>query len=197
MKIIGITGGIGSGKSLVANILKNKYHAEIINTDQVAKEQMNIGGVSYQKVVDCFGTDILSEDGSINRAKLASIVFTDKEKLLTLDQLTHPPVLQIVKEEILRAANPGSIPYLVIETALMIEAGFDYICDEVWYVYAPEEDRRNRLKQERNYTDEKIDSVFERQCKVQEFRAKFPKVVENIGDIMYLEQQIDKLLELL
>lgn len=195
MKVIGITGGIGSGKSFVANIMKEKYGAHILNTDQIAKEQMEPGGASYQQVVDCFGSGILSEDTTINRSKLAAIVFEDKEKLLVLNQLTHPPVLEAVKDEILSSKELGTIPYLIIETALMIESGFDYICDEVWYVYAPEEERRSRLKRERNYSDEKINAIFESQCKKEAFLAKFSKIVENTGDRVRIEQQIEKLLE--
>lgn len=194
MKVIGITGGIGSGKSLVADILKNKYHARVINTDRIAKEQMEIGGASYQNVVECFGTDILATDKSIDRKKLAAIVFEDKAKLNQLNQLTHPLVLMAVKEEIHHARVSKSVPYLIIETALMIESGFDFICDEVWYIYAPEGERRNWLIKERGYSQEKIDSIFHSQSKAETFRAKFPRVIENVGDIQMLESQIEKLL---
>ncbi len=195
MKVIGITGGIGSGKSLVGKILKEKYGAYILNTDQIAKEQMDIGGTSYQGVVDYFGEEILSADKTINRNKLAAIVFEDKDKLLTLNKLTHPPVLVAVEAEILYWRNDGTVPYVVIETALMLESGFDYVCDEVWYVHAPEAERRNRLIKERNYSDDKINAIFESQSKADAFRAKFPKVLENIGDIEMLEQQVEQFLK--
>ncbi|MDD3174756.1 MAG: dephospho-CoA kinase [Herbinix sp.] len=194
MKVIGLTGGIGSGKSLVAKILQEKYGAYILNTDGIAKEQMEPGGASYQEVVDYFGQEILLEDGSINRNKLAVIVFKDKEKRHKINEITHPKVLASVKEEIQLIKNKEEVSYLVVETALMIEAGYDYICDEVWYVHTPEEERRSRLKKERNYSDEKINSIFENQSRAEAFRAKFPKVIENIGDISMLEQQVDKLL---
>jgi dephospho-CoA kinase len=195
MKVIGITGGIGSGKTLVAKLLEEKYGAYLLNSDRIAKEQMEVGGASYQGVVDYFGKEILSEDGSIDRSKLAQIVFQDKEKRLKINDLTHPNVLAAITNEINIMREAGSIPYLVIETALMIEAGYDYICDEVWYVYTPEEVRRERLKKERNYSDEKIDSIFESQSKTEEFRRKYTNVIENIGDLEYLEQQVEKLLK--
>jgi len=100
MKVIGITGGIGSGKSLVADILVKDYGAYYINTDRIAYEQMLPDGISYQGVVDFFGKVILNEDGTINRSKLAKIVFNDKEKLLKLNSLTHPNVLIDVLKEI-------------------------------------------------------------------------------------------------
>lgn len=192
MKVIGLTGGIGSGKSLVAKILQEKYGADILLTDDIARKQMEPGGASYNEVVEYFGKEIVSEDGLIDRRKLAQIVFVDKEKRLKINEITHPKVLEEVMRTIQSLKNNSQIPYLVVETALMIEAGFDFICDEVWYVFTPEEERRKRLKKERNYTDEKIDSIFTNQSREEAFRAKFTKVIENIGDVRQLEQQVDQ-----
>ncbi|NLP35886.1 MAG: dephospho-CoA kinase [Clostridiales bacterium] len=194
MKVIGITGGIGSGKSLVAKIMMDMHGAYFLNTDQIAKEQMEVGGTSYAGVVDYFGHSILAEDGSIDREKLSKIVFKDEEKLQKLNDLTHPQVLEAVQGELAALRKSGEFPYVIIETALMIEAGFDFICDEVWYVYAPEEIRRQRLKRERNYSDQKIDSIFEKQSKEEEFRKRFSKVITNVGDIHDIEQQVEELI---
>lgn len=194
MKVIGITGGIGSGKSLVAKILMDKYGAYFINTDRIAKEQMDVGGISYAGVVDYFGHSILAVDGSIDRKKLSEIVFQDKEKLQKLNDLTHPHVLDAVQEELTALRSGGEVDYAIIETALMIEAGFDFICDEVWYVYTPEDIRRERLRKERNYSDQKIDAIFKSQSREEEFRKRFPKVIENIGDIHNIEKQVEALL---
>lgn len=195
MKVIGLTGGIGSGKSAVAAILRDKYKAVILDTDSIAKRQMEPGGESYNLVVEYFGNEILASDGKIDRQKLAKIIFEDKSKRLKINELTHPVVLEEVKKEIEDRTKAGDTNYLVVETALMIESGYDYICDEIWYVYAPEEIRRNRLKESRGYTDEKIDSIMANQSKDEEFRARYKKVIENIGDIGYLEKQIDQLLQ--
>jgi dephospho-CoA kinase len=195
MKVIGITGGIGSGKSLVATILKEKYGAYILDTDGIARKQMEPGGICYQGVVDYFGSEIVSKDGTIDRKKLAEIAFEDRDRLRKLNELTHPKVLKAVNEAIRAVREEGSVRYIVVETALMIESGYDNICDEVWYIHTPEEERRNRLKEQRSYSDEKISSIFERQSKTEAFRAKFPKVIENIGDRKLLEQQIEKMLE--
>lgn len=194
MKIIGITGGIGSGKSLVAKILKEKYNAHIVDTDGIAKRQMEPGGVSFQAVVDYFGTGIVAPDGSIDRKKLSEIVFCDPAKRIKVNELTHPKVLVDVKEEICKARETGSIPYVVVETALMIESGYDYICDEVWYVFTPEEERRRRLKQERQLTDDRIDTIFRSQSKEADFRGKFSIIIENTGDIELLEEQVERIL---
>ncbi|MBH1939755.1 dephospho-CoA kinase [Mobilitalea sibirica] len=194
MKIIGITGGIGSGKSLVAKLLEDKYNAYVINTDEIARKQMEPDGISYPGVVRYFGDEILQKDGKIDRVRLAQIVFADKDKLLKINELTHPLVLEEVQHKISEKRKEGTTDYFVIETALMIESGYDTACDEVWYVYAPEEDRRSRLKRDRNYTDDKIDAIFASQSKEEDFRRKFSKVVENDGSKENLEEQINRLI---
>lgn len=195
MKVIGLTGGIGSGKSMVAEILREKYKACILDTDSIAKRQMEPGGESYRLVLEHFGEEILCPDGRINRQKLADIIFRDANKRLKINQLTHPIVLEEVKKEIESRRKSGTTEYLVVETALMIESGYDFICDEVWYVYAPKELRRLRLKESRGYSDEKIDSIMANQKKDEEFRAKYCKVIENTSDRQYLEKQVDALIE--
>lgn len=195
MKVIGITGGIGSGKSLVADILIKKYNAYFINTDRIAKEQMMPQGISYKGVVDYFGKDILNKDGTIDRNKLSKIVFNNKEKLQKLNSLTHPNVLTVVIKEIEAKRAEKTVPYCIIETALMIESGYDRICDEVWYVHCPADLRRKRLKEKRAYTDEKIDAIFESQSKEEDFFKKYNKVIYNDGDIAELDYQIEKLMK--
>ncbi len=194
MKVIGITGGIGSGKSLVADIMIKKHNAHVINTDRIAYEQMLPGGISYDGVVEYFGREILNEDGTIDRGRLAGIVFNDREKLLKLNSLTHPNVLIEVKKEIEVKRAEKNVPYCIIETALMIESGYDSVCDEVWYVHCPADIRRQRLKISRGYSDEKIDSIFASQCKEEDFFRKFNKVIYNDGNIEDLEKQIEDLL---
>ena len=195
MKVIGLTGGIGSGKSLVANLLKREYGAFILDTDSIAKAQMEPGGASYQEVIDYIGREIVLSDGTIDRAGLAAIIFNNSQKRLQINQITHPKVLTEVKRVIRTLNEQGDVPYLVVETALMLEAGYDNICDEVWYVYAPEEERRIRLKKERGYSEEKINSIFKNQKKDSEYRRKYSRVLENIGNITMLEKQVEQLLK--
>ncbi len=194
MKIIGITGGIGSGKTLVTKLLEEEG-AYIANTDRIAKELMEPGQASYIDVVEYFGKDILLEDKTIDSNRLSKIVFKDEKKLKILNSLTHPKVLEVVQEEIEEKRKEGW-KYFVIETALMIESGYDTICDQVWYVYAPEKMRRDRLKKSRDYSDLKIDSIFESQCKDEDFRKRYSIVIENVGDLDYLKEQVESLIEI-
>lgn len=194
MKVIGITGGIGSGKSLVAEIMIKKYNAYFINTDRIAYEQMLPGEISYNGVVEYFGREILNEDGTIDRSKLAKIVFNDSTKRLKLNSLTHPNVLKEVEREIEKKRAEKNVRYCIIETALMIESGYDVVCDEVWYVHCPAEIRRQRLKLNRGYSDEKIDAIFASQKKEEDFFKKYHKVIYNDGNINSLYSQIENLL---
>lgn len=194
MKVIGITGGIGSGKSLVADIMIKNHKAYLVNSDRIAKGQMLPDGISYQGVVDYFGKEILTENGAIDKHKLSEIVFNDAEKLLKLNSLTHPNVLYEVQRVIAEKKESKLVPYCIIETALMIESGYDFVCDEVWYVHSEQDIRRKRLKQYRSYSDEKIDAIFESQSKDEDFFKRFPKVIYNDGDICRLTNQIVKLL---
>ena len=194
MKVIGLTGGIGSGKSLVAKIMREQYNAFVIDTDRIAKEQMEPGGASYLEVVNFFGEEILAKDKTIDRGKLSSVVFEDSNNRIRINEITHPKVLAEVQRIIASHRETEEVPYLLIETALMIESGYDFVCDEVWYVYAPEEQRRRWLKEERGYSEDKIDAIFRNQYKPQEFRQRFPKVIENIGDYHWLEEQVKLLI---
>ena len=179
MKIIGLTGGVGSGKSTVASIIAKNLNVYVINTDEIARKQMKKGGVSYQKVVHEFGDDILQSDGEINRSKLAKIVFSDEIKLKRLNDLTHPEVLKEVNATIDQLKTDHRYQAVLIETALLKEAGYVSFCDEVWYVYADDFTRRERLKKTRGYTDVKIDDLFSRQKSEEEFRAYATKTIDN------------------
>ena len=103
MKVLGITGGIGSGKTLVLNILKENYNAEIIEADRLGHELMEPGRAVYNNVVSYFGRDILGKDDTIDRKKLGGIVFADKDKLRKLNELSHP----VIRDEILRIIDEG------------------------------------------------------------------------------------------
>ncbi len=178
-KIIGLTGGVGCGKSTVVKLLQKNYRSHAILTDDVAREQMLPGGIAHRRVVEEFGAGILAADGTVNRAKLAEIVFADSGALARLNALTHPPVTEYVLQQIEEEREKNRYQLLIIETALLIEGGYDVFCDEVWYVYAPEAERRLRLKRSRGYSDEKIDALFARQCPEADFFAVATHVVNN------------------
>lgn len=201
MKIIGLMGGVGSGKSTVADILEKKHGAHLIITDDIAKKLYEKGEESYQKIVSYFGTGILNKDGDINRKKLSEIVFSDKEKLEKLNSFVHPLVMKRVIEEIedIKATNEHKpkekqVPYIVIETALLIEAGYRGLCDTVWYVAVEEEVRKQRLMNIRGYSEEKINAILKNQMSDKDYSDNCDRILYNNGELYDLEKEIQFLL---
>lgn len=182
MKVIGLTGGVGSGKSTIANIIVKNFNVYAIYTDDIARRQMQRGGSSYDGVVKEFGEGILGDDKEIDRKKLALTVFADENKLLRLNELTHPQVQIEVQEIIESLKEEGNYQAVLVETALLIEAGYVSFCDEVWYVYAPMEDRRKRLRASRGYTDEKMNDIFSKQKSDLEYRRYCTNIIYNEED---------------
>ena len=182
MKVIGLTGGVGSGKSTIANIIVENFNVYAIYTDDIARRQMQRGGSSYDGVVKEFGEGILGDDKEIDRKKLALTVFADENKLLRLNELTHPQVQIEVQEIIESLKEEGNYQAVLVETALLIEAGYVSFCDEVWYVYAPMEDRRKRLRASRGYTDEKMNDIFSKQKSDLEYRKYCTNIIYNEED---------------
>ena len=191
MKIIGITGGVGSGKSRVLSFLEEKYNAVICQADQVAWKLQEPGQRSYIEIVEFFGEGILNEDKTINRGALGQIVFHDDGKLQKLNEITHPAVKDYIKEQICLEKEKGSSIF-VIEAALLLEDNYDEICDEIWYIFTREEVRRKRLKESRNYSDEKIDSMIAAQQTESYFREHCQLTIDNSDDFEHTCIQIEK-----
>ena len=195
MKTIGITGGIGCGKSAVLALIENNYNARIVEADRVGHEVMEKGGEAYNKIVDYFTEDILDTDRNIDRKKLASIVFNNKEKLEKLNSFVHPAV----KHEIIRRkeqAQKDNIDFFIIEAALLIEAGYRDICDKFIYIYANENVRRERLRQSRGMTDEKINEVMKNQLSEDVFTKMCDYKVDNSGKMEETFEKLKKILVL-
>lgn len=163
MKVIGITGGVGAGKSTVVGILQKHYTTEYLHCDAIAHELMERGGSAHEELIALFGEDLVNADGSLNRSKLYERAFLG-DRVEELNSCVHPKVRIYVENRIasLRAAAFDGL--VLIEAALLIEAGYKDICDELWYVHAPVEMRRERLKADRGYSDERVDSIMAEQA---------------------------------
>jgi len=194
MKIIGITGGVGSGKSTITDILKEHYHAFLINTDQVAHVLMQKDMISYKLIVDDFSESILNQNGEIDRTLLGKIVYQDSDKLTRLNSYTHPYVMDYVYN-LIQCKREQKLELVCIETALPIEAGLKDICDEIWYVCAPEAVRRERLKKDRNYSEQKINNIFMNQLSDEEYRRASTHILKNDCTRDKIMEQIEVLLE--
>lgn len=194
MRVIGITGGVGAGKSSVLKLLKERFNAYILIADDIAKETMCRGNAGYEQVVEMFSEDILDKDKNIDRTKLATIVFHNENKRIVLNSIIHPLVKKIVLNKINELKIAGTYDYVFVEAALLIEDHYDVICDELWYIYVPADIRRQRLKDSRGYSDEKIDSVFKSQLNEEAYKKACINVIDNSKDIEDTMSQIEKLL---
>lgn len=194
MKIIGITGGVGSGKSQVLSYMEEQFGATICQADHVAWELQEPGQKCHAQIVEHFGTDILNEDKTINRKKLGQIVFNDNKELLALNKIMHPAVKETIIERIQTEQENGN-KYFVLEAALLLEDGYSQICDELWYIYTDEQTRRLRLKESREYSDAKIDAIMAAQLSDDIFRKECQIIIDNSGDFEDTCYQIDKALK--
>lgn len=192
MKIIGITGGVGAGKSRVLNELKVQYGAYIIEADKLAHELMEPGKVIYEEIVTAFGEDILCEEEPhvIDRVKLGKIVFSDKKYLDVLNKIVHPLVKKSILMSIRQAKEKGDVRLFVIEAALLIEDEYKSICDELWYIWVDKETRIKRLMLQRNYTKEKSVSIMNNQSSDEFYKENCDFIIDNNRDYEYTSEQI-------
>ena len=192
---IGITGGAGSGKSTVVEYIKTLVPTEFLHCDEIAHELMEPGGASYQVLLREFGEEILKEqeerEGTfskreIAKEKLAGIAMATPESRKRLNALTHPLVRMETEKRLMALQESGFHGVAVIEAALLLEAGFSDLCDEVWYVYAFLPDRIRRMRENRGYSKEKIKNILDGQLSDEEFRARTDFIIDNsdaAGDV--------------
>ncbi len=192
--ILGITGGIGTGKSTVLNILKNDFDFIIFEADKVAHELMSPGEPAYKRIVENFGPGILGENSEIDRKILGNIVLHNKEKLELLNSITHNEVINEIKRRISEKQLLGKNDF-VIEAALLIESGCDRLCDVIWLIDAEEKVRMDRLKSGRKMTEEDIKKVMKNQMSSSEYITHCNAVINNNNSIEDTRAQIEKLLE--
>ena len=195
MKVYGITGGAGTGKSEVIKMLQENFGGCVIMSDEVARELMQKGNISYQLIVEYFGRDILMDDGEIDRKKLADHVFNNKEALEKLNSMTHPYVKKEIRKLIAEAEASGECRFVALESAILLECGYEDICDEFWYVYTKPEIRRQRMKETRNYSDEKVDSVMRNQQPDEVFFEQCSFVIENNTTLSDVYDQLKEKLD--
>jgi len=191
MRVIGVTGGVGAGKSTVLEYLKEQYSAELILADVVGHEVMEPREPAYEKILEAFGDQILAEDGRIDRKALGAIVFACPQKRKLLNSIVHPAVKAEILSRLKRYREEGK-ECAVVEAALFLEENYSEFCDETWYIYADEECRRRRLKSSRGYTDERIDQIFGSQKTHDEFLSRCSIMIDNRGTAEETHHQIDQ-----
>ena len=186
--IIGVMGGVGSGKSTVLNYLENNYEANIIEADKVAKEVMLPGNDVYNEIVKTFPEVIV--DNRIDSKKLAEIVFNDKEQLEKLNSITHPGAVK----EIISRIKSSKNRIIVVESAILLGSGVEQYCDELWFVFCNRDTRIKRLMQTRGYSKEKCISVIESQPAYEEYNKGADEFIDNSYSEENTREQIDLIL---
>ncbi|MCQ2508433.1 MAG: dephospho-CoA kinase [Dorea sp.] len=193
MKIIGITGGVGAGKSQVLDYLHMQYGACICKADEMGKKVQRKGTPCFQQIVEYFGEDIVKWNGELNREKLAQLVFSDEKKLQALNEMVHPAVQKEI-DELIESERQKDTKLFILETAILIGSCYESMCDEIWYIYVTEENRKNRLMYARGYSAEKIENIFRAQMTKQEFLRSCDRVVDNNGLFEETTHQLDVIL---
>jgi len=189
--IIGLTGGVGCGKSTVMEIFKNEFNAKVLIADNMGHKAMEPGSTAYEEIVEKFGADILASDGEIDRGKLAEIIYVDDEKREMLNGIVHPFVISEIQKKIKEWETESLI---VLETAIMFETGCDKLCDEIWAVITDKETRVLRLMESRGYTRQKAESIMKKQLSDKEIKEKCDKIIYNDGTPQDLMVQMQELL---
>ena len=196
MKVIGLTGGTGSGKSVVSKSLA-AAGAVIVDADKIAHEIILKGEPAYQEIIEYYGTGILDEEGNIIRKKLGEIVFNDKQKLAFLNQCTHKYITAEVKRQIAEAKAEGTATAIIVDAPLLLEAKLETVCDLVWVVYAEPEVRAQRVMARDGITYELAKARIANQKSWEEYKAAADAVIDNSKDLSYLEGQLNEILKTL
>lgn len=195
MKLIGITGGVGAGKSQLLSYIEENCNCRILLADNAAHTVKEPGQPCYARLVELLGAGILQENGFIDRQKMAAAIFSKEELLLKVNGIIHPAVKEYILSEIKKEREAGEKDAFFVEAALLIEDGYEKILDELWYIYADQDVRKARLKASRGYSDEKAEQIIKSQLSDAEFRKHCKVVIDNSRSLSDTYLQIDERLK--
>ncbi|MDR0948127.1 MAG: dephospho-CoA kinase [Lachnospiraceae bacterium] len=197
MYSIGITGGIGAGKTMALTYVKEHYPCEIYIADEVAHKVMEPGQPCYERIVELMGKGILAKDRTIDKIAMAARIFMDKNLLNRVNAIVHPAVQEYLTQCLTQGKAKPELAFVFVEAALLIEAGYTDKMDELWYIHAEEFVRRKRLEAQRGYSPDRITQVIRQQLTEEAFRKECHVVLENNGTPEELYKQIDQRLEVI
>ncbi len=190
--LIGLTGGIGSGKTAVSDLLA-KLGAGIVDTDLIAHQITGPNGAAISLIEKQFGTDFIADDGALQRDKMRSLVFTKPEARKSLEAITHPLIHQEASRQALQLSEAGA-PYLVFVVPLLIESGsWTSLIDRLVLVDCPEETQIQRVMQRSNLPREEVERILAAQASREERLKYADMVIENQGDLKDLAVEVQKL----
>jgi dephospho-CoA kinase len=190
MLLVGLTGGIGSGKTTVAGLLAARG-AVVVDADELAREALEPGTRTFKHVSDLFGEEVLTRDGRIDRAALANVVFSDEEKRRALESITHPEVFRLLAEAVEKLRDSDAI--VVFDAPLIIETGFHQAVDVLVVVTAPVEQRIERVRRDRGMTDAEAAIRIAAQADPEARDAAADFLIDNDGGLEELEARVNEL----
>lgn len=192
--LFGLTGGIASGKSTVSQLLV-KHGALLVDADQVARDVVEQGQPALQEIVSYFGQAVLNEDGSLNRSALGTIVFSDKDKLATLESITHPAIRERMFSTIEQYKDEDPTAVIIADIPLLYETKQTELYEAIIVVYVPREMQIKRLMERNNIAEEVAASRVDIQMDIELKRAQADYVIDNSGTLEQTEEQIVGLLQ--
>ncbi|PIQ84847.1 MAG: dephospho-CoA kinase [Candidatus Omnitrophica bacterium CG11_big_fil_rev_8_21_14_0_20_63_9] len=192
MVVIGVTGGIGTGKSTVAGMFK-QLGAVVLDADVIARQVMEPKRLAWRQIVKAFGEEILNQDETIDRQRLAEVVFHDPQRRAQLERIIHPQVLRTMREQVQRLRKSRRVKTVVLDVPLLLEAGAQRGVDAVVVVTATPEVQRQRLKRKFGWTDEDIDARVHAQWALSAKVALADHVVDNADGVEHTRTQVKQL----
>ena len=188
MYFIGITGGVGAGKSEILQCLAGLDGAAVLRADDLAKELIKPGHACHDRLAEAFAQDgIFDADGRLLTERMSRQIFRDERKRQLANAIIHPAVRDEILQRVAQERKRGRLDFFFLEAALLLEEHYDEICDEIWYIYASEQTRRKRLRESRGYTDEKI---LASQLTEGEFRRRCQRIIDNDGKLETAKEQV-------
>ncbi len=181
MQVIGITGGVGAGKSAILEYLEQNYRVKNLIADKIAKRLMEPGSECYRKLLKFLPVEVYNDDETINRGALSAAIFSSDELRVRVNEVMHPAVKEYIIGQIAEQERMGILDYVIVEAALLIEENYGEICDELWYVRTSEEIRKKRIMRSRGYSEEQVENMFRSQLSDSEYRKHCQVVIENNG----------------
>ena len=193
MKIVGLTGGIGTGKSTASKYLADNGFA-VIDADQIAREVVEPGQPLLEKLRETFGAGIIRVDGSLDRKALAAIVFADERKRDELDRVMHGRILQVIDEQIRELQGQGVCRGIILDAPLLFETGLEQKCDQTWLLVADTEIRIRRVCSRDGSTPQEVEARMKSQMDDREKRRRAGVVLDNSGSRRELEEKLNQVM---
>ncbi|MDD7219409.1 MAG: dephospho-CoA kinase [Clostridia bacterium] len=191
MITIGVTGGVGAGKSTVLDYLEKKHHAYVIKADEIGHLVMEPGHECYEPVIALFGKQVIKNDKTIDRRQVSDVVFSHPDMLDRLNHIIHPAVKKYIRRQLSLKKQQGQ-KICVVEAALFFEDHYEEFCDVVWYIHTDQEIRIHRLMKDRGYTREKSAGIIASQASEDYFYSHSDYIIENNNDLGETWKQIEE-----